>query len=444
MALCSLPNSKQKSTIMKQTKAVPLNIPSALLFLCLFTLLTKYATAEDQVTYLQTNCSEDHHYDQGSEYQNNLGLLFSNLNSEASTNKFYNFSIGDAPNKVYGLFLCHRNYVNQVCQDCITLAQGEIQRRCPSSTEAIVWYTECMFRYANHSIISRNDVSVFYNLGSGPKKYDQFNQQLTNTYISLFNQATAGNSSMMSATTVVYVAREISVGCYVDCTPDLSPQVCRRCLGTALGRFHPDGYQAGVLLQPSCRLMYAFYDAVLLKPGKELFIALGVVSAVAAASLFLNVFVCLKRKKASGKLTGIEEIESMENLHFELDTIKAATDDFSPANKIGQGGFGIVYLAWRLWDEEGTPLKLLDSALGSDFRKGEAERCIQVGLLCIQEDPAKRPNIESVLLMLNTEPITLPPPVAPPAFPFHPGKRAPPCGSYSNQAECEITELAPR
>lgn len=246
---------------------MPLNIPSSFIILCLSALLTKSAIAEDRVTYLESYCSEGQQYDQGTEFQNNLDLLLSNLTSEASTKKFYNFSSGEVPNRVYGLFLCNSVYINEVCQDCITLAQGEIQRRCPTSIEAIVWYTECMLRYANHSIFSINDVSVFYNPEAGPVKYNQFSQQLTDTFISLSNQATAGNVSLISATTVVYVTREISMNCYVDCTPDLSPSVCNRCLGTALGRLQTRGYQTGVLLQPSCRLMYAFNDSGPLSQG---------------------------------------------------------------------------------------------------------------------------------------------------------------------------------
>ena len=43
-------------------------------------------------------------------------------------------------------------------------------------------------------------------------------------------------------------------------------------------------------------------------------------------------------------LLGLDEMESMENLHLEYTKIKAAADNFSLANKIGQGGFGIVYM----------------------------------------------------------------------------------------------------
>ena len=39
----------------------------------------------------------------------------------------------------------------------------------------------------------------------------------------------------------------------------------------------------------------------------------------------------------------VDEIESLESLQFDFDTVKVATDDFSDANMLGQGGFGVVY-----------------------------------------------------------------------------------------------------
>ena len=38
-----------------------------------------------------------------------------------------------------------------------------------------------------------------------------------------------------------------------------------------------------------------------------------------------------------------DEIRSVESLQLGFGTIKVATDDFSDANKLGQGGFGVVY-----------------------------------------------------------------------------------------------------
>lgn len=37
------------------------------------------------------------------------------------------------------------------------------------------------------------------------------------------------------------------------------------------------------------------------------------------------------------------EIKPTESLQFEFETVRLATDNFSYANKLGQGGFGTVY-----------------------------------------------------------------------------------------------------
>lgn len=49
----------------------------------------------------------------------------------------------------------------------------------------------------------------------------------------------------------------------------------------------------------------------------------------------------------------MDEINSADSLQFDFGTIRAATDNFSDANKLGQGGFGSVYkviknmITWR-------------------------------------------------------------------------------------------------
>ncbi|QHO00620.1 G-type lectin S-receptor-like serine/threonine-protein kinase [Arachis hypogaea] len=58
--------------------------------------------------------------------------------------------------------------------------------------------------------------------------------------------------------------------------------------------------------------------------------------------------------------------------------------------------------AWRLWTEE-KPLELLDEVLRENCNPSEVIRCIQVGLLCVQQRPEDRPNMSLVVLMLNGE-----------------------------------------
>ncbi|KAF8409416.1 hypothetical protein HHK36_005492 [Tetracentron sinense] len=69
--------------------------------------------------------------------------------------------------------------------------------------------------------------------------------------------------------------------------------------------------------------------------------------------------------------------DDLELTLFDFSTIAAATDHFSDANMVGQGGFGCVYKVWRLW-REGKAVTLLDSSMGDSFPTYEVLRCIQV------------------------------------------------------------------
>ncbi|KAK7323362.1 hypothetical protein VNO77_26833 [Canavalia gladiata] len=65
-------------------------------------------------------------------------------------------------------------------------------------------------------------------------------------------------------------------------------------------------------------------------------------------------------------------------------------------------GIVILIMAWRLWIEE-KPLELIDDLLNNPTPPHEIMRCIHVGLLCVQQIPENRPNMSSVVLMLNGE-----------------------------------------
>ncbi|KAK1422634.1 hypothetical protein QVD17_17920 [Tagetes erecta] len=69
---------------------------------------------------------------------------------------------------------------------------------------------------------------------------------------------------------------------------------------------------------------------------------------------------------------------------------------------------------WNLW-REGNPLELLDETVrvGAECLQAEVLRCIQIGLLCVQEHAKDRPNMSKVLLMLSSEVTNLPRPKYP-------------------------------
>ncbi|KAL4628691.1 hypothetical protein ACB092_05G258200 [Castanea dentata] len=68
--------------------------------------------------------------------------------------------------------------------------------------------------------------------------------------------------------------------------------------------------------------------------------------------------------------------------------------------------------AWKLWNE-GKPLELMDALIDESHSENEVIRCIQVGLLCVQQRVDDRPTMSSVLLMLSTENAMVPQPKEP-------------------------------
>lgn len=78
---------------------------------------------------------------------------------------------------------------------------------------------------------------------------------------------------------------------------------------------------------------------------------------------------------------------------------------------IGENAQDLLSIAWKNWKEE-TISKIIDPTL-KYYSGNEIKRCIHVGLLCVQEDIADRPVMNSVLLMLNSSSFPLAEPSEP-------------------------------
>ncbi|KAK7405126.1 hypothetical protein VNO78_06323 [Psophocarpus tetragonolobus] len=99
--------------------------------------------------------------------------------------------------------------------------------------------------------------------------------------------------------------------------------------------------------------------------------------------------------------------------------IRGFCDPFHHLNLLGH--------AWRLWIEK-RPIEFMDDLLDNNAALSEIVRYIHIGLLCVQQRPEDRPNISSVVLMLNGEKL-LPEPSQP--------------GFYSGKGHPTITESSP-
>ncbi|KAH1048669.1 hypothetical protein J1N35_039453 [Gossypium stocksii] len=65
-------------------------------------------------------------------------------------------------------------------------------------------------------------------------------------------------------------------------------------------------------------------------------------------------------------------------------------------------GESLLTFAWKLWSK-GEGMELIDQVLVPSCVASEVLKCIHIGLLCVQEDPADRPTMSSVIFMLASD-----------------------------------------
>ncbi|CAN6690023.1 unnamed protein product [Malus baccata var. baccata] len=279
-----------------------------------------------------------------------------------------------------------------------------------------------------------------------------------------------------------------------------------------------DGRKGGRVLFPSCNIRYEsfpFYNLDTSTPpttppplppppqlpgsvprsqgNDEQISSWIIVAIVVSIAILLSLVGCLFfRRRAMKKNNVIQEqnvgteINAVESLQFSFATIEAATNNGYMAPEYAMHGqisvksdvysLGVLILeivtgkkntnfynsdngeyllshVWRHW-RDGTLLELLDVNLRDSYSRSEVIRCMHIGLLCVQEDPDKRPKMQKILLMLSRYSLSMPSPERP-AFFLHsrtdPNMPSMTCGSSDQPAgnslsvnEASITELYPR
>ncbi|KAE8724447.1 B120-like protein [Hibiscus syriacus] len=72
----------------------------------------------------------------------------------------------------------------------------------------------------------------------------------------------------------------------------------------------------------------------------------------------------------------------------------------------------LLTYAWQLWSEDKV-MDLVDPCIRDSCSPDEVLKCIHIALLCVQDSPAHRPTMATVMLFLKGETATLPMPTKP-------------------------------
>ncbi|KAJ0966086.1 hypothetical protein J5N97_027224 [Dioscorea zingiberensis] len=342
-------------------------MPSYYLLLLLIFRCIPLALSDDPTHYCPF--SSDSNYTSNSTFKANLNLLFTSLINNTPATGFYNDTRGNTPEKVYGLAQCPGDISSDECWKCMNSSVQGIIQNCPQQKRAIIWTGSCVLRYSDQDFFSSVDTSIkliLYNIAnaSQPERSNFFLGQLMNDLA----VKAVDSTRLFAMDSMDNTSLERIYGLLM-CTRDLSKSNCDKCLRNYIANIlnMGTGYQqGGVLLGISCYLRYESYpfynsSAVITEtpstppvsspPGKSnntviIISAVGIPSIAAVALLSVTYFCLCKRRvrnRSARKNQDGQELRSVESLLFDLATLKDATDNFSEANKLGQGGFGPVY-----------------------------------------------------------------------------------------------------
>ncbi|KAF3777376.1 putative cysteine-rich repeat secretory protein 17 [Nymphaea thermarum] len=309
-----------------------------------------------------------------STYQRNRDALLRSFStsSNASISGFATATEGRSPDLVHGLVLCRGDVPGDNCMACISYAAFWIVQFCPKGKSAMVWYDSCHMRYSDVNFFGMV-TDVYFTMENPENTLDVnlFNSLLGVLLDTLSSNATSDPSGRLFATGETRFNDRQKIYGLVQCTRDLSASACTNCLSTAMSRIPSccDRRRGGRVVTASCNVRYElynfFYGLVGPQPSLE---AVGVSAPASPPATF-----ALPPSNAAYG-NGDEEIDNKISLVFDLDIIRAATRNFSDANKLGEGGYGPVYKG-QLSDGQEIAVKRLsrNSGQGSTEFKNEVK-----------------------------------------------------------------------
>ncbi|KAL8218913.1 hypothetical protein R6Q57_022286 [Mikania cordata] len=265
---------------------------------------------------------------------------------------------GSAPDATYGLFQCYGDLSVTDCILCYDSAHYVISG-CFPNTSGIVYQDGCFMRFQNYSFyeeyLGPSDTSICGNTTRKSRVFQDSARQAVSNAVR--DALTAGAYFAREQVTMPGTINESAAYVLANCWRTLTSNSCRTCLEAASAsvlKCLP--WSEGRALMTGCFIRYS--DTNFLNPepvrskNRERMIA--VITAVVSSVVILVValLICLyiqKRRWLQQKRTGsydakkLTKILTDSSLNFKYSTIEKATCSWDDSNKVGEGGFGVVY-----------------------------------------------------------------------------------------------------
>ncbi|XP_027364910.1 cysteine-rich receptor-like protein kinase 10 [Abrus precatorius] len=199
-------------------------------------------------------------------FQANVRTLLSYLISNATANKqFYNTTVTgrNHSDSVYGMFMCWDDLPPPLCGQCVANATQRLfsdsYLDCSSYKTGWIENDACMIRFSNRSFFSTVDMDSSSSWCISFNVTNEMNL-LSKTINESADEAANSIGAKKYATKQARIYGFHTLYLEAQCTPDLSPQDCRKCLNATLVNGQRQ-CNAGLarFFYPSCKLRYDVY-----------------------------------------------------------------------------------------------------------------------------------------------------------------------------------------
>ncbi|KAJ0960115.1 hypothetical protein J5N97_000102 [Dioscorea zingiberensis] len=318
----------------------------------LLAILRSPVTAGPQTNLLNLGCSQ-YNASNAASFVADLNATFSVLRANLSASPSALFATASRP--VYALFQC-RDYLSYSdCLACFSVAAGRLLSTCAPANGARVIYDGCILRYESAAFFDQGSLIGNAALCSNrTTPAAGFSADVDELMLDL---------SLATERIGRYFAAAVRDGVYgvAQCVETVTEGTCGDCLAVAYGNIkgcppaaEARAVDAGCFMRYSDQAFFPANQTVDLTPfldsgssSKKGAIIGGVSGGVGALMILsLVAFLWIRKSRKStmhqrGNILGATELQGP--LNFRYRDLKAATDNFSEMNKLGEGGFGDVY-----------------------------------------------------------------------------------------------------
>ncbi|EEE67344.1 hypothetical protein OsJ_24605 [Oryza sativa Japonica Group] len=361
-------------------------------------------------------------YTEGSTYQANVRALASALPVNASSSRalFAKGAAGAAPDVVYAIALCRGDTNASSCAACVATAFQDAQQLCAFNRRATMFDDPCILRYSDQDILANatdgqgNFIAWNYNNVSAARAaaFDAASGRLVN--------ATAGYAAADPVRR--FGTGEVGfddatyprIFSLAQCTPDLSegrlPELPRPHNQVGAPVFRREARRQGLrrAVQLPVRVVL-----VLLRPAAA---AVAGAAAGAGAVAGQHGATITTGDHGSGYMApeyamrGQYSVKS-DAFSFGVLIIEIVTGRRNSSFSNSEQSIDLLSLVWEHWTT-GTIEELLNPAIGSRA-VNVLLKLINIGLLCVQDNPADRPAMSAVNVMLSSDTVSLQAPSRP-------------------------------